>query len=187
MLSLISTRSLALSSGMSTVLMPPRKAASSFSLRPTIGHTRPRFDFAGHGEVAAHRNAGHHRDDRGGHGDAGGGSVLRGRAFRHVHVDVALVKQGRLNTEGDRAHAHVRRRRRDRFLHHVAQVAGHRHPALARHHGGFDGEQLAADIGPTTECGWAGKKYGPPQQYPRPKGRYDTLCPFSRPHPPKKP
>ena len=28
--------------GMSTVLMPPRKAASSFSLRPAIGHTRPR-------------------------------------------------------------------------------------------------------------------------------------------------
>src|SRR5260370_41839132 len=42
MLSLISTRSLAFSSGMSTVLMPPRKAASSFSLRPAIGHTRPR-------------------------------------------------------------------------------------------------------------------------------------------------
>jgi hypothetical protein len=63
-------------------------------------------------------------------------------------VDVALVKQGRLNAEGERAHAHVRRRRRDRFLHHVAQVAGHRHPALARHHGGFDGEQLAADVGP---------------------------------------
>src|SRR5262249_23301134 len=41
MLSLISTRSLAFSSGMSTVLMPPRKAASSFSLRPAIGHTRP--------------------------------------------------------------------------------------------------------------------------------------------------
>src|SRR3984885_5567830 len=37
-----STRSLAFSSGMSTVLMPPRKAASSFSLRPAIGHTRPR-------------------------------------------------------------------------------------------------------------------------------------------------
>jgi hypothetical protein len=29
-----------------------------------------------------------------------------------------------------------------------------------------------------------GKENGPPQRYPRPKGRYDTLCPFSRPHPP---
>jgi hypothetical protein len=39
---------------MSTVLMPPRKAASSFSLRPAIGHTRPR--------AAAH--AGHANSDR---------------------------------------------------------------------------------------------------------------------------
>jgi hypothetical protein len=30
--------------------------------------------------------------DRGGHGDAGGGSILRRRAFRHVDVDVAVVK-----------------------------------------------------------------------------------------------
>ena len=52
---------------------------------------------------------------------------------RHVNVDVALVKQGRLDAEGDRARAHVRRCRRDQFLHHVAQVAGHRHsgPCLA--------------------------------------------------------
>src|SRR5262249_759129 len=42
MLSPISTRSLVFSSGMITVLMPPRKAASSFSLRPAIGHTWPR-------------------------------------------------------------------------------------------------------------------------------------------------
>src|SRR5579864_5195145 len=42
MLSLISTRSLAFSSGISTVLMPPRWAASSFSFKPPIGSTRPR-------------------------------------------------------------------------------------------------------------------------------------------------
>jgi hypothetical protein len=71
-----------------------------------------------------------------------------GPSFGHVHVDVPVVKQGRLDAEGDCAHAHVRRRRRDRFLHHVAQVAGDDHLALARHHGGFNGEQLAADVGP---------------------------------------
>src|SRR3977135_661425 len=38
----------------------------------------------------------------------------------------------------------------------------------------------------TTECDGPGKEYGPPQRYPRPKGKYDTLCPFSRPHPSKK-
>ena len=51
-LSGISARSLALSSGISTVLMPPRSAASSFSLRPPIGSTRPRKrDLAGHRDV----------------------------------------------------------------------------------------------------------------------------------------
>src|ERR1700737_3829384 len=105
-------------------------------------------DLASHSEVAAHRNSGHHRDDRGDHGDAGRGSILRRRTFRHVDVDVALAKQGWLDAEGYRARAHVRRRRRDRLLHYVAQVAGHRHAAFAGHHGGFDREQLAADVGP---------------------------------------
>src|SRR5262249_60373554 len=37
---------------------------------------------------------------------------------------------------------------RYRLLHHVAQVAGHRHLALAGHHRRFDGEQFATHIGP---------------------------------------
>ena len=70
------------------------------------------------------------------------------RAFRHVHVDVALVEQRRLDAEVDARGADVGRRRRDRFLHHVAQVAGDGHPALAGHHHAFDRQQLAADLGP---------------------------------------
>ncbi|EAV44179.1 membrane-associated protein [Stappia aggregata IAM 12614] len=38
----MSARSLALSSGIMTSLMPPRRAASSFSFRPPIGRMRPR-------------------------------------------------------------------------------------------------------------------------------------------------
>jgi hypothetical protein len=38
----ISTRSFRFSSGMSTVRMPPRMAASNFSFSPPIGSTRPR-------------------------------------------------------------------------------------------------------------------------------------------------
>ena len=105
-------------------------------------------DLAGHRDVAANRNAGHHRDDRRHHGDAGRRAVLRGRPLRHVDVDVLLIEGRRLDAEGDRPHADVGRRRGDRFLHHVAQVARDRHLALAGHHGGFDGEQLAADVGP---------------------------------------
>src|SRR5207253_10064315 len=35
---------------------------------------------------------------------------------------------------------------------------------------------------PRQSTNGPGKKYGPQKRYPRPKGRYDTLCPFSRPH-----
>src|SRR5439155_24688457 len=39
---------------------------------------------------------------------------------------------------------------------------------------------------PRQSADGPGKEHGPPQRYLRPKGRYDTLCPFSRPRPPKK-
>src|SRR5438128_6204746 len=45
----------------------------------------------------------------------------------------------------------------------------------------------AACAQPRQSADGPGKEYGPPQRYPRPKGRYDTLCPSARPHPPKKP
>jgi len=78
-------------------------------------------------------------------------SILRRRAFWHVDVDVALVKQGRLDAEGDRTRAHVRRRRRDRLLHHVAQIAGHRHATLAGHHAPTPQAALAKSPKPSTE------------------------------------
>ena len=82
------------------------------------------------------------------HGDAGRRTVLGRRALRHVDVDVALVEERRLDAEVDRAAADVGRRRRDQFLHHVAEVAGDGHAALAGHHDAFDRQQLAADLGP---------------------------------------
>ena len=65
-----------------------------------------------------------------------------------MHVDVAAVEERRLDAEVDGARAHIGRRRRDRLLHHVAQIAGDRHLALAGHHDAFDRQQLAADLGP---------------------------------------
>ena len=38
----MSSRSFSLSFGINTVLIPPRKAARSFSFKPPIGNTRPR-------------------------------------------------------------------------------------------------------------------------------------------------
>jgi hypothetical protein len=58
------------------------------------------------------------------------------------------VEQRRLDAEGDRARADVGCRRRDRLLHHVAQLAGGDHRALAGHRHGLDGQDLAADFRP---------------------------------------
>ena len=74
-------------------------------------HAAAQRDLASHSEVAAHRNSGHHRHDRRDHGGAGGGSILRCRAVRHVDVDVVLIEQGRLDAEGECTRAHVSRRR----------------------------------------------------------------------------
>ncbi len=45
-------------------------------------HPAAKRDLAGHGDVAADRNAGQSRDDRGDHADAGRGSVLRAQRPR---------------------------------------------------------------------------------------------------------
>lgn len=65
------------------------------------GHPAAQRDLTGHRDIAAHRNARHHRDDGGSHADAGGRTVLRRRAFRHVDMDIARVEQRRLDAEID--------------------------------------------------------------------------------------
>ena len=65
-----------------------------------------------------------------------------------MDMDIAPIEQWRLDAETDGARADIGCRRRNRFLHHVAQIARDRHLALAGHHDTFDGEQLAAHIGP---------------------------------------
>src|SRR5262249_54464557 len=102
--------------------------------------TAAKSDTAAHRDRAAPRDAGHDRYDGAHHGHARRGAILGSGTLRHVHVDVFLVEPRRLDTESDRAHADVGGRGRDRFFHYVAQVAGDDHLALARHHGGFDGE-----------------------------------------------
>ncbi len=63
-------------------------------------------------------------------------------------MDITPVEQRRLDAVVDRPRADIGCRRRNRLLHHVAQIARDRHLALAGHHDAFDGEQLATDIGP---------------------------------------
>jgi len=71
----ISTRSLAFSSDQHG-LHAARAAARSFSLSRQSQHAPAQRDLAGHGDVAAHRNSGHNRDDRRDHGDTGRRTIL---------------------------------------------------------------------------------------------------------------
>ena len=55
-------------------------------------HQAAQADLAGHGGIAADGAVGHERDERHEHGDARAKPVLRDRARRHVHIDVALLE-----------------------------------------------------------------------------------------------
>ena len=62
----MSSRSRSLRRGMMIVLIPARRAASTFSLMPPTGRTLPRESYlAGHRDVGAHRAAGEQRCQRG--------------------------------------------------------------------------------------------------------------------------
>ena len=114
--------SFSFSAGISTVLMPPRCAASTFSLSPPIGSTRPRSVIS---PVIA-------RSWRTGIRVSAETSAVAivmpadgpsfGIApFGHVNVDVDLLVEVALEPELLGARAHVAHRRLRRLLHHVAE------------------------------------------------------------------
>ena len=125
MFSGISGRSFSLSSGRITSKMPWRCAASSFSFKPANGQHAPAHrNFAGHGDIGAHRNAGQRAVDAGGDGDARRGPVFRDRALRNVQVNIEVPVKVARQSDHVRPAADVAHRRLRRFLHHVAQLAG---------------------------------------------------------------
>ena len=63
-----------------------------FFFQPADGqHAAAHRDFAGHGEIGAHRNAGQRAADAGGDGDAGRRTVFGDRAFRNVQVNIEVA------------------------------------------------------------------------------------------------
>src|SRR5277367_2302838 len=135
----ISARSLALSSGMRTFLIPPLSAASSFSLRPPIGRTRPRSVISP--VMAMSRRTGMPVSIE-------TMTVAMPTPAEGPSFGVAPVEQRRLDAEVDGARAYVGRRSRNRLLHHVLEIARHRHAALAGHHDALDRQEFAADLRP---------------------------------------
>ena len=129
--------------------MPPRSAASSFSLSPPIGSTRPRSVTSP--VMATSRrtgDAGQRRDHRRDHADAGRRAVLGHRAFGQMDVDVLAGEDRRLDAIGRRPRLDEAHRRLDQFLHHLAELAGGLDLALAGNGDRLDRQQLAADLGP---------------------------------------
>ena len=111
-------------------------------------HAAAQRDLARHRHVAPHRDAGEDGDDAGRHGDARARPILRRRALRHMHMDVAPLEQRRLEAEAGRPRPDIGHCRRDALLHDVAELAGGLHLALARHGDGLDRQDFAAHLGP---------------------------------------
>ena len=68
--------------------------------------------------------------------------------FGHMNVHVGLLIEIHVETQHGGTAAHHRHRGLNGLLHHFAQLARVRELALAGHHRGLDGQQLAADLGP---------------------------------------
>src|SRR5690606_34871382 len=111
-------------------------------------HFAAQRDFAGHGDVRTHRNAGQGGNERGAHADAGTRAILGRGALRHVNVHVDVLMEVLLQAKGFRTAANDRHRRLDGLLHDVAELAGVNQLALAGHHRGLDGQQFTADLRP---------------------------------------
>jgi hypothetical protein len=95
-------------------------------------HLAAQRDLAGHRDVGANRDVGEDRHDRGCDRSAGARAILGRRAFRQVDVQVHLLIEIRSEAELLRTVPHHRERRRDRFVHYVAELAGGGGLALAR-------------------------------------------------------
>ncbi len=65
-----------------------------------------------------------------------------------MNVNITFLIEIAVDAQLLRTRAHYGQRRLNRLLHHLAQRAGVGQFAFARHTGGFDGQQIAADFGP---------------------------------------
>ena len=117
-------------------------------------HVAVQGDLAGHGDIAAHRDAGQAGHQRRGQGDTGGGAVLRHCAFGGVDVQVALFQALRVDAVLIRMDADIGDGKLGAFLHHVAQRTGDRDLAAAVVHDlHLNGQGLAAHAGPCQTVG----------------------------------
>ena len=131
--------------GRMTSRMPTRRAASTFSLTPPIGSTRP-------DSVISPVIAMSPRTGRPVSCDAiavaivtpADGPSFGNRARRHVHVHLGVLEEVRIDAVLLRVRAEPRQRGARRLLHDVAELAGQGQRAGAGHPRRFDEQHFAA-------------------------------------------
>ena len=129
-----SLRSFSFSRGMMTRAIRPRFAARSFSFRPPIGSTRPRkCDLTSHGQIIRERLLGEGGNRCGCHGYARGRAVFWGGAFGDMNMNIDFVIEIGLQPQTPRPGSHIAHSSLGRFLHHLAELAGHGELAGTRH------------------------------------------------------
>ena len=136
-------------SGMITVKMPDRMAASVFFPQAAHRHDlAAERDFPGHGQIRGHGPPGQGGNERRGHGHSGRRPLLGHGPGRHVNVDihflVELFRQVQVIGPGT-GEGQGRLRA---FLHHLAQLPRQGQVSLARHGAGFNIHDLPAAFRP---------------------------------------
>ena len=102
---------------------------------------------ARHADHRSHRAIGQQADQRGGHRDAGGRSVLGHTTGGHVQVEPSTLEGGGVDAELLGVRAHVGERYLGGLLHDLAELPGQRQAFGAVHRGGLDEEHVATDAG----------------------------------------
>src|SRR5206468_8700511 len=82
------------------------------------------------------------------HGHTCGWTIFRNRSRWNVNVDVMIGKETLTNPQVDGIRPHPGEGRLHRFLHDLANLAGHGEPALSAHDVGFDEQHIASSRRP---------------------------------------
>jgi len=105
-------------------------------------------DLASHSDIGLYRDVCQCRHQRSTHANSRTRSVLRSGPFRHMNVHIDLLMEALFDAPDLRPAAYNRHRCLDGFGHYFAQLARVGELAFTRNDGRFDGEKLAADLGP---------------------------------------
>ena len=101
----------------------------------------------GHGHILPHRLSGQRAYQRRGHGHAGGRTVLRHRAFRHMDMNIYILVEILLEAQLFAVGPYPAECRFSGFLHYITQLARQFQGALAGHGGALHLQHFAAHAG----------------------------------------